>query len=88
MSQTLHFGDTEVDKAELTGLCRQYQVRELSLFGSAARGEMRPGSEARIEERPQTAHPVVGAGRRAARLCGVTACTSRNAPVVRYSDST
>jgi predicted nucleotidyltransferase len=45
MSQTLHLGDVEVDKAELADLCRRYQVRDLSLFGSAARGEMRPDSD-------------------------------------------
>jgi hypothetical protein len=45
MSQTLHLGDAEVDEARLADLCRQYQVRELSLFGSAARGEMRPDSD-------------------------------------------
>ena len=45
MSQTLHLGDVEVDEAKLAGLCRRYQVRELSLFGSAARGEMRPDSD-------------------------------------------
>jgi len=26
-------------------ICRRYQVRELSLFGSAVRGEMRPDSD-------------------------------------------
>ncbi|MCX6595884.1 MAG: nucleotidyltransferase domain-containing protein, partial [Acidobacteria bacterium] len=26
-------------------ICRRYQVSELSLFGSAARGEMRPDSD-------------------------------------------
>jgi predicted nucleotidyltransferase len=45
MSQTLHLGDAEVDGAELAALCQRYQVRELSLFGSAARGEMRPDSD-------------------------------------------
>jgi len=45
MSQTLHLGDAEVDGASLADLCRRYQVRELSLFGSAARGEMRPDSD-------------------------------------------
>ena len=29
----------------LAEVCRRYGVRELSLFGSAARGEMRPGSD-------------------------------------------
>ena len=45
MSQTLHLGDVEVDEAKLASLCQRYQVRELSLFGSAARGEMRPDSD-------------------------------------------
>jgi hypothetical protein len=45
MSLTLHLGDAEVDGARLADLCRRYQVRELSLFGSAARGEMRPDSD-------------------------------------------
>ena len=45
MSQALHLGDIEVDAAKLADLCRRYQVRELSLFGSAARGEMRPDSD-------------------------------------------
>jgi predicted nucleotidyltransferase len=45
MSQALHLGDIEVEAAKLADLCRRYQVRELSLFGSAARGEMRPDSD-------------------------------------------
>src|SRR5215469_2611610 len=45
MIQVLHLGDIVVDKAQLADLCRRYQVRELSLFGSAARGEMRPDSD-------------------------------------------
>ena len=45
MDRTLQLGDTEVDEAKLADLCRRYRVRELSLFGSAARGEMRAGSD-------------------------------------------
>jgi uncharacterized protein len=45
VSQTLHLGDIDVDEAQLADLCRRYAVRELSLFGSAARGEMRPDSD-------------------------------------------
>ena len=45
MSRTLHLGDIEVDEAQLADLCRRYRVRELSLFGSTARGEMRPDSD-------------------------------------------
>jgi uncharacterized protein len=32
-------------EAEIAEICRRYQVRELSLFGSAVRGEMRPDSD-------------------------------------------
>jgi len=41
----LQLGDTKVDEVKLTELCMRYRVRELSLFGSAARGEMRPDSD-------------------------------------------
>jgi predicted nucleotidyltransferase len=34
-----------VPEAEIAAICRRYQVRELSLFGSAARGETRPDSD-------------------------------------------
>ena len=45
MSEMLHLGNTEVDRAQLDDVCRRYHVRELALFGSAARGEMRPDSD-------------------------------------------
>jgi uncharacterized protein len=45
MSRILQLGAAEVDEAKLADLCRHYQVRELSLFGSAVRGEMRPDSD-------------------------------------------
>src|ERR1017187_4585118 len=45
MSRMLQLGDVQVDEAELANLCRRYRVGELSLFGSAARGEMRAGSD-------------------------------------------
>lgn len=45
MSHTIQLGDMQVDETKLTDLCRQYRVRELSVFGSAARGEMRPDSD-------------------------------------------
>jgi predicted nucleotidyltransferase len=32
-------------EAEIAEICRRHRVRELSLFGSAARGEMRPDSD-------------------------------------------
>ena len=45
MIQVLHLGNIAGDGTQLADLCRRYQVRELSLFGSAARGEMRPDSD-------------------------------------------
>jgi hypothetical protein len=45
MSQTLRLGDIDIDEARLAELCQRYQVRELPVFGSAARGEMRPDSD-------------------------------------------
>jgi predicted nucleotidyltransferase len=45
MGDTLQLGDAKVDEKKLADLCRHYNVRELSLFGSAVRGEMRPGSD-------------------------------------------
>ena len=35
----------ELPEAEIVEICRRHEVRELSLFGSAARGEMRPDSD-------------------------------------------
>jgi predicted nucleotidyltransferase len=32
-------------EAEIAEICRRHRVRELSLFGSAVRGEMRPDSD-------------------------------------------
>jgi predicted nucleotidyltransferase len=45
MGHTLQLGDTQVDETRLADLCRRYSVRELSFFGSAARGQMRPESD-------------------------------------------
>ena len=45
MSHTLQLGDAQVDAAKLADLCRRYSVRELSIFGSAARGDTRPDSD-------------------------------------------
>ncbi len=45
MSRMLHLGDIAVDEAQLADLCRRYHVRELSVFGSAALGAMRPDSD-------------------------------------------
>jgi len=35
----------ELPEAGIADICRRHQVRELSLFGSAARGEMGPDSD-------------------------------------------
>lgn len=35
----------DLPEAEIADICRRHQVRELSLFGSAVRGEMRPDSD-------------------------------------------
>jgi predicted nucleotidyltransferase len=45
MGRTLQLGDVEVDETKLAEVCRRSRVRELSFFGSAARGEMRPDSD-------------------------------------------
>jgi uncharacterized protein len=45
MSHAIQVGRTQFDEVALADLCRKYQVRELSVFGSAARGEMRPDSD-------------------------------------------
>ena len=45
MGGTLQLGNAQVDETVLAELCRRYRVRELSVFGSAARGEMRPDSD-------------------------------------------
>ena len=45
MSQMLQIGDAQVDGPSLAAVCRRYGVKELSLFGSAARGGMRPESD-------------------------------------------
>jgi predicted nucleotidyltransferase len=34
-----------IPKKEIAALCRKYGVKKLSVFGSAARGEMKPGSD-------------------------------------------
>jgi uncharacterized protein len=45
MNRMLQIGDRQVAEARLADLCRLYRVRELSFFGSAARGQMRPDSD-------------------------------------------
>jgi predicted nucleotidyltransferase len=41
----LHLSDMQIDETKLADLCGRYRVRELPLFGSAGRGQMRPGSD-------------------------------------------
>ena len=45
MNRMLHLGAAQVDETKLADLCRRYGIRELSLFGSAVRGEMQPDSD-------------------------------------------
>ena len=45
MNNTIQLGSVQVDKAKLADLCCRYHVRELSIFGSAARGDVRPESD-------------------------------------------
>ena len=45
MTPTVEFGDTSISGALLADVCRRYGVKELSVFGSAVRGEMRPDSD-------------------------------------------
>jgi predicted nucleotidyltransferase len=45
MSQTLELGDIQIDRALLAAICHRYGVKELALFGSAVRGELRPESD-------------------------------------------
>src|ERR1043166_905564 len=45
MNQTLQLGDKEVYGPSLVEVCHRYGVKELSLFGSAVRGEMGPESD-------------------------------------------
>jgi predicted nucleotidyltransferase len=45
MNQMLQVGDTQVDGRSLAEVCPRYGVKELSLFGSAVRGETRPESD-------------------------------------------
>jgi len=47
MNDTVQLGDAQIDRLKLAELCRRYGVKELSLFGSAVRGEM--GSESDID---------------------------------------
>ena len=48
MNQILQVGGIHIGSPILAELCRRYSVKELSLFGSAARGEMGPESDVDI----------------------------------------
>jgi predicted nucleotidyltransferase len=41
----INVGSVQVSEGPLAELCAKYGVRELAVFGSAARGEMRPDSD-------------------------------------------
>ncbi len=45
MQRRIQLGPVEIDESVLGNLCRRYSVRELSVFGSAAHGGMRPDSD-------------------------------------------
>lgn len=45
MQSALELGTTHIEASALAEVCRRYGVRELSIFGSAARGEMRTESD-------------------------------------------
>ena len=45
MNETLQLGNILLDSQSLAEMCRRYNVRELSVFGSAVRGEMGPDSD-------------------------------------------
>jgi hypothetical protein len=45
MGSTILLADLPVDEAELRDICRRYAVKELSVFGSAAMGRIRPDSD-------------------------------------------
>ena len=45
MSRKLQLGNVFVEAGKMFDLCRRYRVRELFLFGSAARGEMQTDSD-------------------------------------------
>ena len=44
VNRKLQLGNAQVDETKVAGLCQCYRVRELSLFGSAALGAIRPDS--------------------------------------------
>lgn len=45
MVEIVQVGDADIDSSKLARLCRQYGIKELAVFGSAARGELDPESD-------------------------------------------
>jgi uncharacterized protein len=45
MNRTLDPGGVPIDGVSLAEVCRRYGVKELALFGSSVRGEIRPESD-------------------------------------------
>lgn len=41
----ISLGVVDIDETKLAAICQRYHVQELAVFGSAAKGEMRPGSD-------------------------------------------
>ena len=56
MGQTIELGNIVVNGEALAQVCRRYGIKELSLFGSVARGDMGPDSDIDImvEFQPDT----------------------------------
>jgi len=48
MNQIPQLGGIRIGSPRLAELCRRYSIKELSLFGSAARGDMGPESDVDI----------------------------------------
>jgi hypothetical protein len=48
VNATLDLDKMNIDGAALAAVCQRYSVKQLSLFGSAARGEMRADSDVDI----------------------------------------
>jgi uncharacterized protein len=58
LQQTLEFGEIHIDSNALADVCRRYRVRELSVFGSAARGELGRDSDLDIMVKFETSARV------------------------------
>ncbi len=60
-----HIPGIQVPEAELQLICQKYRVKELSVFGSRARGDNRPDSDVDllVEFLPDTVLGLIGYGR-------------------------